>query len=306
MITSNLTNEQRINDLSRSLNEEELNDILKIPIHNRPDKTLAPESNWEHINLNPIVFIDEGWLYPNTNLMQAKALKCKKRGNPKIIITEQFNNISNIEEFAYVYLLISGCWRSDEEMKANKNTWMEALEYHGIDFPDDDETNKYNRLLIMYMLNSSRYSEYEIAREISMMDENMEPYLLSIQDRLSYEQRRIIRRALDVIRDKNEIEHTIIYNLETMPDVINKYIRYSFDDASKNRASIKLSQMFNNLNEDQKYIFTEVKTRLEAGIQVQGFVSGRAGTGKTYLIEALINYFICNGIPHIICASTEE
>ena len=86
--------------------------------------------------------------------MNAKALQIKKRNKPKIILTERFTPNSNIEDFSYLYILINGSWRSDQEMKGENETWQKALQYHGIALPSEDNIFQYYCTLILYMLNS--------------------------------------------------------------------------------------------------------------------------------------------------------
>ena len=303
IVSSKITNAQRINELNNTLNGELLRNALEIPSRERGSNTLA--TDWEKENLWPIVYIREGWLFPSNNLPEAKALKISIR-KPKIIITEKFGCNSDIEEFAYAYLLLSGSWRSDDEIKAGKKTWVEALEHHGLCLPDDDDVTKFNKLIVKYMLNSSRYSDYDISRTISMMNEDMTNYLINLKDSISNEQKSIIERVIDILNSKNNLLNNIVISIEREPnpDIIGKYIYFAFDENIKNNAANQLNSIIPSLNENQSHIFNEIKERIDAGIQVNAFISGKAGTGKSFLINALKKFFITKDIPFIVCAST--
>ena len=302
-----ISNIQRINNLHNTLSGESLREAITKPSRMRQPNTLKDGSNWESINLGQITPIHQGHLYPSSDLPNAKALKCIRRTKPKIIITEKFSCSSNIEEFAYVYLLLSGSWRSDDEMKAGQTTWMKALEYHGLSLPDDDEVMKYNRLLIKYMLNCSRYGEYDISRLISMMNEDMTDFLDELKRNVPQDQKELINKVFDILKCQNQIyneEQIISLTVEPNPQIINKYIYYSFNEETKVNAKNILINMIRTFNDKQKMIYENIIDRLKGGVQLKAFISGKAGTGKTFLINALKNYFIANSIPFIVCAST--
>ena len=147
--------------------------------------------------------------------------------------------------------MLNGSWRSDEEMRAGQNSWIDALEYHGLILPDDDERLKFNHLLISYMLNSSRYGISDICRQISMMQEDMISYLISIRDHLSIDQKHIIDEVLSTLNCRNQIEHEVLDLNNECQDAINKYISYSFSDNIKETAKNKLNEMLGLFNDEQ-------------------------------------------------------
>ena len=73
------------------------------------------------------------------------------------------------------------------------------------------------------------------------------------------------KKAIEVISDGNRIAQSIVQDLETDPELINKFFRYSFNnDNTKRRATSKIDQMISNLNDNQKSKFNEIKKRIQA------------------------------------------
>ena len=283
----------------------EIND--ERPHRLRPPNTLVKGSHWEEINFGQPNLIEKGYLFPSEQLPEAKSLICKRRSNPQIVITERFNCSSNMEDFYYTYLLLSGSWRSDEEMKANKDSWAKALEFHGISIPDDDQLLHYYKLLIKYMIASPRYNDYEITRYISLMNYDMKPYLRSLKDDYDIN----IQNRIDSLVNQIEIIDNA-WSSDYIPSIldpsnshiINQYINYKFTDAQIQEANDCLLNNINSLNREQHYIYDQIISRLENLQQVCAFIQGKAGTGKSFLINILIKFLISKSIPYIVYAST--
>ena len=299
------TNIELINSIRN--NDDNHNDMLLIPQRpQRPPNSLADNSTWEINNFPRPNLVTSSFIIPDESLPNSKALKIELIRQPKIVLTEKYQINSNIEDFSYLYILLSGTWRSDEEIKAGQDTWQKALEFHGLSFPENDHIFQYYKLLIKFMLDSPRYSIHEIARTISMMNFDMKEYLEDLKDKLTNEQKQIVQ---NIINELISIEHIgdIIEDINEEPsaDSLNKYITFERSREERKESKKKLNDIFiPKLNRDQKYIFDEISKRLEAKQQITSFIQGKAGTGKSFLIQTLTNYLTVKKIPFIICAST--
>ena len=275
------------------------------PRPERPPNTLKQDSNWDE-QFNRLCLIDSGFLFPDENLPNAKALKINKRMKPKIILTERFTVNSNIEDFCYLFILLNGSWRSDNEMKAHKESWQQALEYHGLAVSVEDNIYQYYQTLIMYMLNSPQYNMHNFVKNITMMNYDMIPFLNQLKQKVSNANKDAINEAINELKNIQDIRaHGINdVNDDLSNDVINNYVNYSWNDEEIANAQSLISNIEEKLNHDQKCIYREIKDRLIAGQQVTAFVKGKAGTGKSFLIKSMINFLIANKIPYVTCAST--
>lgn len=301
-----ITNQQRTDQIRNQFRVDP-ESHLKATRPTRPHNSLNDNSNWEQENLPSTKLIKNGMLFPAQNLPNARALKINLRTKPQIILTERFSCTSNIEEFSYVYLMLSGSWRSDEEMKAGQNSWIKALEYHGLSLPCNDGMLQYFQLLIKFMINSPRYSNFDLLRTISMMNYDMIPYLLEIKETSGTFIKSKIEEIICELKRLKQANLTFIEDINVLPDyeIMNKYIRYSFNDDEINKSAKKLNYKYmENFNDEQRLIFNNIQERLLAGQQVMAFTQGKAGTGKSFLIKAIINFLKANRIPHIVCAST--
>ena len=256
IIASDITNKDRIKYLE---NEGKL--VLP-PQRIRPPISLKVGSEWEKENLSPVRLIKSGWIFPSFQLPNAKALICKLRKKPKIVITEKFTLDSGIQNFAYTYLLVNGSWRSDEEMKAGNINWISAVFYHGLYIKISQEETMFHQLLINYMLNSPRYSSLDILRNITMMKENMVPFLDLIYPNCSVEQKKIIDDVKHTLELKSQLENSdeTIPSIDQAPNpsVINKYINFQFTETDIQRATEKLDSATKLFNADQKKIFSNI------------------------------------------------
>ena len=138
-------------------------DPLSPPTRERPSGTLARNSTWENDNLPELNMVDFASLFPYEPLPDARSMICRLRFSPKIVITEKFNsNIHTSEDFCFLLLLLSGSWRSEDEMKAGCATWRDAVRYHGIVPQESPEL--FQIRVLSYMITSNRYSPEEIVR----------------------------------------------------------------------------------------------------------------------------------------------
>ena len=114
--------------------------------------------------------------------MSTRALDCTLRDVPKIILTEKFTFTGDPESFCYAFLLLHGCWRSDTEIRVTCDSWLAALQYHGLALPDLPDISIYQYRLIDYMLESPRYSAYDIACAVSRLLPDAKAYLCNLSD----------------------------------------------------------------------------------------------------------------------------
>ena len=78
----------------------------------------------------------------------------------------------------------------------------------------------------------------------------------------------------------------------------------SFTAEEVHTASLTLEEMVPLLNRDQRLIFSHISTALGLDVVVNVFVSGKAGTGKSFLIRLLQAYFTTINVSYVTCAST--
>lgn len=182
-----------------------------------------------------------------------------------------------------------GSWRSDEEMKVGKETWLEALEYHELSYPDDDGMLQYYKLLILYMINSPRYSETDICRNIFMMNYEMISYLEEIkEDQNSDCQIKIDRIIQELRKIANAKDIQIKYiNIDPATININDYINYSFTVEEMLNSALDLEESKNMFNKELNNIYNEIVARVKDSQQILAFIRGKAGTGKRPRIDSL-------------------
>ena len=110
-------------------------------------------------------------IFPDPSLSFAKPLVAVRRKKPAIVILNKYNMSSNRENFCFHITFLSGCWRSDQKIKANCNTYEEAAKYHGVfSGLDESESDQFYRKLLTYMIQSNRFSPFEIARNIAIIE----------------------------------------------------------------------------------------------------------------------------------------
>ena len=274
-------------------------------LHNqRPSNSLSDDS-WENEHLPSLTLVPSAQLFPATDLPSACALRCSLRSRPLIVLTDKFTLGSDPESVAYAWLLLNGCWRTDDEIRADCASWTEALHYHGL-APEQDVTFHpvYCRL-IDYMFTSCRYSVAEMCSIISRMDEDMSPYLQSLLQDAGPQRASVITELLDVLHHRTELERETVPAL--LPPDLNRarsFIACDFDDAERTDAELRFARTRAQLNPDQAAILDYFMSRLTSGIVTNLFVRGKAGTGKSFLISCIRDLLISRNVAHITCAST--
>lgn len=241
------------------------------------------------------------------NFKMTRVLQISLKEKPQIVLTERFTCISNIEDFAYVYIMLSGSWRSDDEKKAGQETWLKAQEFQGLTIPNNGGMLQYYQHLIKYRIESPRYGTRDLLRNISMMNYDMTTYLEVLKATAKNFDKPKIEEVINALNKLKQamVNGTTDINDDINDNDLNKYICYSWSEAQVNDAKNKFEQDFPpKLNAEQSYIFNEISSRLKAHQQIAAFIKGRAGTGKSFVIHTIINFLIIENIPYIICAST--
>ena len=234
---------------------------------------------------------------------------CQLRCRPKIVITEKFNaNTYSSESFCFLLLLLSGCWRSEDEMKADCATWRDALAYHGVITQDSAEQLQLH--LLSYMITSYRYSPDDIVRISADFKFDVASSLLSLQTALPETFRQALSHAASVVRmfqlHKRQSTAEVTDVRGVSDDTINRFICYRFSLEEIEMSSNWIRENTRLLNEDQMAVYEAITSRIGPGhsLQTNCFVMGKAGTGKSFLISCLRKYFTANSIPYVVCAST--
>lgn len=149
-----------------TVTNEKLNDPPEKNTIVRPQNSLL-NSSWELENLELDTEILTGLLYVSDKLPTAKRLKFVKLSNPRIVTFRSFDFNNQENNFYYHYLLISGCWRNDEEMMAGFNDPIDAIKYHGLVVPSIPDINPGIELYLLYHLKYERFDMKRIKRIIA-------------------------------------------------------------------------------------------------------------------------------------------
>ena len=118
--------------------------------------------------------VSEALLRPSSHMPKARALGCRPRDHPIIVLTDRFSLARDQETLAYASLLKSGSWRSDEILSGCPS-YVDALSYHGLQPLEIDELTRLNRTLLDHMLASTRCTTRDIARTVSCMSTDLRP-----------------------------------------------------------------------------------------------------------------------------------
>ena len=272
------------------------------PVRQRPPGTLA-NGDWERCHLAELDLIPSAPLIPSTSLPDARALNCSLRARPKIILTEKFLFNTDPDTFSYAYLLLHGCWRSDSEIRAACPSWLSALFFHGLILPSIPEITGFQHRLIDYMLDSCRYSPYEIACTISRLSPNARVYLHERARTAPRLLQPLLNQVLQALPAPDWIPPALSLN---RPDIAPAapYISCDFSPSAQSAARTVLEQQVPRLNVDQRSVYSHVEGALDANSVFTLFVNGRAGTGKSFLISCLRALFTVRATTFITCAST--
>ena len=209
-------------------------------------------------------------------------------------------------------MLLSGCWRSDEEIKSNQNTWTEALEYHGLIPPHNPEDDVISPLFVQSLINSFRYNRIEVSSILtSMISQGINPNLIihslnsMINENNFNKINEIIQRINEYTTNINE-QNQPVHSLDIGRHNLRNFISCDFTSAEKNSAiqCLNNSWPFIQSNSDQLNVVNKVVSSINQGLQLLLFVQGKAGTGKSFLIHHIRNIFIAKSIPFLTCAST--
>ena len=288
------TNEQRL---------ARLQDVPDFSSRQRPPNTLV-NHRWEEENLPPLQLVPFAEMFPSRDLPHARALNCQLRNVPKIILTEKFAFTGDPESFCYAFLLLHGCWRSDTEIQATCNSWLAALQYHGLSLPELPEISIYQCRLIDYMLESPRYSAYDIACSVSRLLPDARAYLSNLSDSAPPPTQRLIAEIQAFLNVDLQLPDTVTLRGPQNMDVARQYISCGFSEHDKSVAAEILNERLPKLNDDQRSVYAHVHGALTANVAFRIFVNGRAGTGKSFVISCLQALFTRMDIPFVTCAST--
>ena len=268
----------------------------------RPPLTLT-SNHWEDANLAPLSFVPFGLLFNSTILPAARALNCTLRSDPKIVIPPKLGLSTNTDTAAYAFLLLNSPWRSDAELRAGQSSWRDALRFHGLSPPDVPEIYTYSCRLFEYMLTSCRYSSRDLAAAITRMSADITPFVQTLQETCDPSLRPVLRKVLEELPNPTTMPCVDLDDPVPSCDP-GQYITCNFTPAAIAQADTLLRQRQPCLCPDQATVFNHVRAALDANIVFSFFISGKAGTGKSFLISCLQSLFTMRSIPYVTCAST--
>ena len=268
----------------------------------RPPNTLT--SDWEDQNLHELTYIQSGNLFPATDLPHAQALTCKLRREPKIVIPPKYGLATHAENFAYAFLLTRGCWRSDDELRAQQPTWLAALAFHGLEPPDLPGAYSYSCHLFEYMLMSMRYSSYELASMLSRLPADITTFVQQLQQTSTPDLHRCLSDMHGYLLSGEPPPAAVHLNSPEERAIARDHISCDFTEQERAKAQEMLDMNIPRLVPDQLSVFQYVRSHLSSNSSFSLFVSGKAGTGKSFLIACLQNLFMTQNVPFVSAAST--
>ena len=270
----------------------------------RPPSSLSTKT-WEDENLPELAYPSSSPMFVSQTLPHARALKCTLRATPKIVLTDKLTFATDINVISYIWLLLNGSWRSDREMAAGCDSWVAALAHHGLSSPIVAELYQAHVNLLDYMLQSCRYSPMEVAVALSRLESNLRPVLISRRNNATPAQLRDINMILSLLDHQQMVQCSVVPDLEPNDlSTARNYINCAFTDQEITDATHRLQTIQTQLNCDQRTVFDHVSQTLDLGSLLTVFVSGKAGTGKSFLIDAITALLTSKNVSYITCAST--
>ena len=243
-------------ELANSMLEQ--GESVDLPVYHRPPTSLAPGSTWERDNLPSVTMTDHAFLYPYESLPNARAMVCQLRSKPKIVITEKFNaNTYSSEQFCFLLLLLSGCWRSEDEMKVDCATWRDALAYHGVITQDSAEQLQLH--LLSYMITSYRYSPDDIVRISAEFKFDVYSALLSLRATLPEKFHQALLHIASAVHlfqlHKNESTAEVTNVHDVTDDTINRFVCYRFSPNDSEESTNWIRENVRLLNRNQMAVY---------------------------------------------------
>ena len=262
----------------------------------------------------------------------------KERKNPCIVTFRNFDSITQREEFCYHYLLLTNNFTEEIELGDAKsyedylaehddcnviNPIMDQFTYSYLDylikftrFDTDDViyrlvcllrngTPKNHLFKTLLSLRKKKQTHQFGIRSLSssdddgIEDEDEEDFPLNIfpNERISI----IISRFKDYL-DALDLDEEHSKSFRVSAKTARKYLVSHLSEMERDSAKEQFEMIFPNLNEEQKEIVRTVIDDFPS--RTPFFISGKAGTGKSYVINCLKQYFMFNGIPFMVTAST--
>ena len=270
---------------------------------------------WEQNNLQLRHTNEKLPIARDSRVPTAMNLYCKKRKEPRIVSVRKFNPITQKREWLYHLLLISGCWRSEEEMLAGQTTIEDSVRYHGLGIPETEDRDISVQSYLHYAIGHERYSLDDLSGiAVSIIKQGILPedvirfvnnYISQTRHSLVVQNQRK-ERLLETVHsfiDALDESSKPVQNLYEMdPQVVSKYVVSYLSSDEINQSAADLRDFTQKLNNDQKRVFDRITDRI--GTASYYCINGKAGTGKSFVIEALKSYLRANQIPYMVTAST--
>jgi hypothetical protein len=274
----------------------------------RPQNTLQEGSDYENsfrldLNYSPLL------IGRSPDVPDGKQLICLQRQSPKIVQLRNFDPISQKEMWLYHLLLISGRWRNEKEMTmAPEMSLEEAITYHGIYIPEPPDSHISSVTYILYMLHHRRYSVDDIFQQTSRLlgqgipQQNILTALDNLSD-ISVDRKQVVIEAINTFNNIISKANEPVQSLNQLSSVdLKDYIRIGFSDNEVADANLLLHDSLGILNTHQRTIYDTITNDIDIS---RGYIiSGKAGTGKSFLLRCLMAFLIAHNIPYVVTAST--
>lgn len=114
--------------------------------------------------------------------------------------------------------------------------------------------------------------------------------------------KRILDVSLAFIQYINALDLEVVNSNSNHEKELQKYLNTNYSSDQIETAKKEYESMYRSLNDDQKEcVDTIIK---DIAVRSSVFISGKAGTGKSFVVKCLQNYFIYKKLRFVVTAST--
>ena len=250
-----------------------------------------------------------------------------KRKEKAVITYRNYDYLKETDEFLFQYRMIQTNYRSDSEILGDEKGSISDLILQKYDIPSVILSDPGVFAYINFLLKNNRYHIDDVSSRIIALIQNginmdlVKKYVLLCRkksfiddedeyplpnDPLNYfyinQRVKNVIMAIDGFKLSIDSENKNIDSLQISAEKQKKYINSNFTEQEMKEALDLYNNNYKLLNEEQKDIIDNLISDFPS--RKSCFISGKAGTGKSFLIETFKQYLISKNIPFCVCAST--